>query len=499
MCILGLDIGTSGCKASLVSEKGKILSQAYREYSLLSERPGWRELDPEKVWQAVQAVMAESLHKSGGLPVMAIGVSSFGEAVVALDASGAVLGNSMIYIDSRGEAEAEFLRREIGDAKVLAITGTYIQSMYSLCKIMWLKENRPDIYKQTWKFLLFADYILFRLGAAPATDYSLAARTMAFDISKKQWSQEILDCAGIEPKKFAVPVQSGTPVGKISPICAKSLGLGEDVVLVAGGHDQACAALGAGAIRPGLAVDGLGTVECITPVFKLPILTSEMAANHFASVPHVIAGHYVTYAFTFTCGSILKWYRDNLGAQFRQQAEKTGVNAYELMVARANPHPSPVMVLPHFAGAATPYMDTKAQGAIFGLTINTQPQDIIKGILEGITFEIMLNVEKLEAAGVIIDELMAVGGLARSAAFLQLKADMMGKRVATLQEPEAGTVGVAVLAGTAGGLFADIDTAVTRLVRKKNVFYPDRELNEIYREKFQAYKKLYPAVKSLRI
>ena len=178
--------------------------------------------------------------------------------------------------------------------------------MYSICKILWLKNNRPDIYHRTWKFLLFADFILFKLGARPHTDYSLAARTMAFDIVNKQWSVEILACAGIDIDKFGEPVQSGTAVGIINTWQAADLNLPADVMLVAGGHDQPCAALGAGVIRSGLAVDGLGTTECITPAFDRPILSGAMAENYFACVPHVIPEMYVTYAFTFTSGSVLK-------------------------------------------------------------------------------------------------------------------------------------------------------------------------------------------------
>ncbi|NLO34982.1 MAG: hypothetical protein GX112_01355 [Clostridiaceae bacterium] len=500
MCILGLDIGTSGCKATIVAVDGAVLAQAGREYPLHSPRPGWEELDPEAVWAAVQAVIRQVMAGYRGDKIRAIGVSSFGEAVVAIDQDGRVLGNSMLYIDSRGQAEAARLRTDPGDARVLAIAGTYVQPMYSLCKIMWLKENRPEIYRRTWKFLLFADFILFRLGARPATDYSLAARTMAFDIRQKDWSQDLLDAAGVDGDKFAEPVPSGTVLGQLAGSLAGTLGLPGDVLLVAGGHDQACAALGAGVIRPGLAVDGLGSTECITPAFAQPILTPAMAGNHFASVPHVLPGLYVTYAFTFTSGSVLKWYRDRLGLPFRQEADQLGISAYTLMIERAlqTPGPSPLLVLPHFAGAATPYMDAGAQGLMAGLTIDTRPEEMIRGILEGITFEIMINVERLAGAGVAIDELAAVGGMARSETFLQLKADMMGKPVTSLLVSEAGTLGVAILAGTACGAFRSHQEAVAGLVRKKRVYEPDPQQYAKYQARFSTYKKLYPLMQELQ-
>jgi len=498
MSLLGIDIGTTGCKATILDAGGTLLAQAYQEYFLISEHPGWQELDPEQVWQAVCRVIRQVAGTYRGEPVRAIGVSSFGEAVIPINREGLPLCNSMIYIDVRGGDEAAYLREQIGDKRALSITGTYIQPMYSLCKILWLKRNRREIFERTWKFLLFADYILFRLGAAAATDYTLAARTMAFDIVQKRWSEEMLDAAGLSPDQFGTPVQSGSAVGKIKQTMAEELGLPLNVLLVAGGHDQACAALGAGVIRPGLAVDGLGTTECITPAFPHPILTDKMADNHFASVPHVLPDLYVTYAFTFTSGSVLKWYRDNFAADFRMEAQRLGVDVYELMINRATATPAPVLVLPHFAGAATPYMDAGAKGAILGLSIETRPGDIIKGILEGITFEIMLNLERLETAGVVVDELLAVGGLARSASFLQLKADMMGKRITVLDIPEAGTVGVAMLAGMASGVYGNVTEAVAGQVRRSRSFFPDPYLHARYRERFEMYKNLYEALKRFR-
>jgi len=498
MALLGIDIGTSGCKATLADTDGRVLGQAYQEYPLFSAQPGWQEIDPERVWLAVRTVISQALAGHQGHPVRAISVSSFGEAVVAIDAGGQTLGPSMIYIDSRGREEAAEIKALLGDDQILAITGTTAEPMYSLGKIRWLKKHRPEIYEKTWKFLLFADFILYRLGAAPATDYSLAARTLAFDIRRKDWSDIMLAAAEIDRAKFGEPVQAGTPVGTIRPGIALELGLPMDVMLVAGGHDQPCAALGAGVIRPGLAVDGLGTTECITPAFAEPILSKAMADNYFACVPHVIAGHYVTYAFTFTSGSILKWYRDSFGAALRAEAGQLGVNIYDLMIDRARSAPSSVLVLPHFAGAATPYMDTAATGAIVGLTIDTHPEDIVKGLLEGITFEIMLNTERLAAAGVPIREILAVGGLSRSDTYLQLKATMMGKPVTTLEVAEAGTLGVIILAGTASGVFGSIDQAVNRLVRRKQTFQPDPALHDFYQERFAQYKKLYPALREIR-
>jgi len=320
---------------------------------------------------------------------------------------------------------------------------------------------------------------------------------MAFDVVNKKWSSEILSAAGIGEEKFGEPVQSGTIVGEILPGVASELGLSKGVILVSGGHDQVCAALGAGVISNSIAVDGLGTTECITPVFDRPVISDRMAQSSFACVPHVKKDMYVTYAFTFTSGSILKWYRDNFGFKYKEEAARTGMNIYDILIENASEKPSDIFILPHFAGAATPYMDTKAKGAIVGLDINTTNKDIIKGILEGITYEMMVNLEKLDDAGIKVDELRTVGGLAKSEQFLQLKADMMGKKVVSLNVSEAGTLGVAMLAGTASGVYKSMEDAIDKLVIKKKEFYPDDKLHQIYREKFETYKKIYPSIKNI--
>jgi Sugar (pentulose and hexulose) kinases len=497
MCLLGLDIGTSGCKATLIDYDGNICGQAYCEYKLNSPQMGWQELDPNLVWDSVKAVIVRACTQSGTKKIKAISVSSFGEAVVPIDTNGNVLGTSIIYIDTRGSEEASYLKDKLGNGKILGISGVSAHPMYSICKIMWIKRHMPEVYEKTWKFLLFADFILFKLGAAPHTDYSLAARTMAFDVVNKRWSCEILDCAGIKENKLGEPVQAGTIVGEISKKSSEELGLPKGVILVAGGHDQPCAALGAGVIKSNLAVDGLGTTECITPSFDRPIISDAMAESGFACVPHVVGGMYVTYAFTFTCGSMLKWYRDNFGLVYMKEAEEAGISIYDMLIEKAAKRPSDIFVLPHFAGAATPYMDSGAKGAIVGLNIDTRAEDIIKAILEGITFEMMVNVERLENINVKVDELRVVGGLSKSELYLQLKADIMGRTVKTLCISEAGTLGVAILAGTASGIYSSHEEAVKGLVKIKREYHPDPKMHELYMERYLTYKRIYPAVKQI--
>jgi xylulokinase len=495
MSLLGIDVGTSACKATVVDPDGRVLGGASREYAVRRPREGWAELDPEEVWTSVQAVLAECL---GGLgrAVQAISVSSFGETLVPLDREGRVLGPGILYFDPRGAEETAELAARLGSRRILELTGTAPHPMYSIGKVLWLKRQDPERFRRIRKLLFFSDFILHRLGAPAATGHSLAARSMAFDVVRLAWSPEILAAAGVEAGLFGEAVPAGTVLGRIGAEPARTLGIQPGALLVAGGHDQACAALGAGAIHPGLAIDGMGTAECITPCFDRPVINERMAASGFACVPHVVPGAYVTYAFSMSSGSLLRWYRDQFGAAQMAEAARRGVDPYQVLIEQAQDGPSGLYVLPHFAGTGTPHMDPEALGAIVGLRLDTGPGTILQAILEGLTFEMMVNLDHLAQAEVPITELRATGGLARSEKMLQLKADMMGLPVRSLEVGEAGTLGVAILAGTACGLYASLEDGVARLVRLRRSYLPDPERHQRYRAPFAVYQRLYPALRA---
>jgi xylulokinase len=497
MALIGLDIGTTGCKSTVFDVEGNMCSYAYKEYGIQNRGPGMFELDPDELWESVKYVLGMSVKKYTGEKITALSVSSFGESAVPVDKNGKVLHNSLLYTDTRGSLQCEQLVSRLGLQSIMEQTGVRAHPMYTINKIMWFKENMPDVYKSTWKFMLFEDFILFRLGHEAVIDYSLASRTMAFNVTKKTWAEHIIEAAGVDGEIFSRAAPSGTVVGTINRSIAEEIGLPYDTLLVTGGHDQVCAAMGGGIVEEGSAIDGIGTVECITPAFGRPIVNSKMMDNHFACVPHAKEGMYVTYAFNFTGGSLLKWYRDNFVAAEMQEAQKTGRSVYSILDGKAAGEPTDILILPHFAGAGTPYMDINAKGAIVGLSFDQTPGQLYRALLEGITYEMMYNLECLADAGVDINELKAVGGGARSDLWLQLKADIMGRKVVRLNVDEAGTLGTAILAGSATGVYKSIEDGVARLVKIKKEFYPDIRNHEKYRENYVKYKKMYGRVKEI--
>ena len=353
MSLLGLDIGTTGCKAIVFDADGHILASAYREYPLDQPQPGWIELDAALVWRGVEDAIRQAVAAAGDRdPVRALSTSVQGEAVCPVDRQGNPLANSIVTFDNRTVPQAEQLGRALGPEAVYRLSGQPLHPMGTVNKIAWWKQNRPDLYDRAWKFLCYGDYALARLGVEPVMDTSMAARTMAYDLRRGDWSPEVLGVFGIEASKLPLVASAGTAVGTVSDAVAERLGLPRGVVAVTGGHDQPCGALGAGAASPGRAMYAIGTVECVTPC--LPGFMDGLGARGFPCYPHVAPERFVTLGFNFGGGSILRWYRDNLGQELVRQAAAEGKDVYDLMLEPIDTGPGRMLLLPHFAGTGTP-------------------------------------------------------------------------------------------------------------------------------------------------
>ncbi len=497
LSLLGLDIGTTGTKAIVFNLEGDIISQAYREYPLIYPQPGWIELDSVMVWEKVKEAIREAAAGVDTDPIRALSVSTQGEAFVPISKNGEILDNSIVTFDNRATKIAERLGEKLDKMRIFEITGMPLSGVHTLNKVIWLRENKPEVYNNTWKFLCYEDFAFYKMGLAPAIDYSLAARTMAFDVRKKEWSPEMLKIAEVDVSLFPEAKPSGEVVGKLSDSVAYELGLPKGVRAVTGGHDQPCGALGSGVIEESVAMDAMGTVDCITAALNKPVFSKEMLKNNHACYPHVVRDMYITLVFNFTGGSLLRWFRDTLAYEEVEEAKRTGKDVYDIITGKIKDGPSNLYILPHFTMTGTPYMDPDSKGAIMGLTLASDKADIIKAILEGITYEMKLNLEYLEQGGVKVEQLRAIGGGARSEKWLQLKADMFGRPIVSLNISEAACLGTVLLAGTAIGEYSSVSEAVDQVVKIKEIFEPDPEKKRIYDEKFRIYAEIYPTIKDL--
>lgn len=494
MAVIGLDVGTSGTKCIIADEFGKVMSQAYKDYPTEIFENGYFELNPEVVWEAVVEVIRSSVDKFEGdvEEIKGISVSSLGEAAVLLDKNGDNLGNSILYIDSRGNEELKCLINDLGEESITKRTGLRPHTMYTLPKLMWYKEHQPELYEKTEVFLPFGSFILYKLGCTPVMDYSLASRTMAFNVTELRWDDEIIEASKINKVIFPPVKETGSIVGSINPKIANELGLPQELQLVLGAHDQVCAAIGSGISKVNTAVYGMGTVGCICPVFNNEVNLDEISSSNFPLVPY-INDKYTTYAFNFTGGSLLKWFRDEFAFEEKLEADTSNRSVYEILNEKASSKPTDIIVIPHFAGSGTPNMNPLSKGVFLGISFETKKEDIYRALMEGITYEMKYNIDCLNDVGISVDELSVCGGGSQSDLWLQITADIMNKKITALDINEAGILGTIILTGVALGTYASYEEAAKQLIKVNKVFYPKEENLRKYEKNYIKYKKLLEA------
>lgn len=494
MSLLGIDVGTTGCKAAAFALDGRCLAFAYREYAPVSPRPGYAELDSRQIMRLVREVIAEVAGKTAGDPVTAMSFSSLGESMTPVTRHREILGNSLLMSDTRGGDLLEKVLGGMDREEFYRINPNIPGTHYSLPKVLWLKKHQPDIYEKADHFLLWADLVPFLFGGDPATNYSLANRTLLFDLHREEWSQTLLDRSGIDPAKLPVPRPAGTVVGTIDRRIASELGLPAGVTMVVGGHDQCCNALGAGLWKAGSAVCGIGSYECITPVYDHVPEPRSMLKYGLNVEHHVLPGLYVSFIYN-QGGLLVKWFRDTFAAaDARLLGEKGSV--YAELDKEMPVDPTRLVVLPYFDITGPPEFISNASGVIAGLKTSTQRGEILKAILEGETFYFMESLEALHAMGIRADEFVATGGGARSDAWLQLKADVYGVPFIRPRYTEASLLGAAIVAGLATGVFNTSEEAVNQFVARERVFEPDSRRHGLYRERYGRYRELFPMLRT---
>jgi xylulokinase len=498
MSVIGLDIGTTGCKAIIFSDEWEILSQADREYTIQTPKPHWAEQDSEKVWKLAVESLTEAVGKNKQSPPKALALSVQGEAVIPVDKKGRPIRNAILGMDTRTTEENQWLAETLGPEALFDQTGMPMHTMNTITKLLWLKRNEPGVWKTANQFLLYEDYFLRRLSGKAFISHCLASRTQMYDLRKSFWAENILDRCEIDTILLAeLSPETGGIVGTMNQAVARSLGLENEVALVSGGHDQACASLGSGVVKPGLAMVSTGTAEVVEVAMSSAVLNESLRKGNISVYRHVVPDLYLAMTLNHSGGLLLRWFRDTLCRDKCRQAAETGTDAYDLILADACKGPTGIMVLPHFAGAGTPVLDNTSKGAILGMTFATTQADMARAILEGLTFELRTNLELLKNSGIAIDRLHAVGGGAKSDVWLQLKADICQIALSIPQVTEAACLGAAILASVATGIYPDMLSAVKNAVRLARSVEPDTRTSTAYTVRYELYKKLYPQLISL--
>lgn len=485
VAFLTLDLGSTELKVSVHSEDGQCLLLVSTEIEGGKFRDGRAELPPEALWQAVCKGIRRIENR---FELRAAAISSQAESFVPVGKNGDAVGNIILNIDSRAEAEMEELVRAFGKENLYRRTGLSPHPMYTLPKIAWLQKNAPETTDQGMRYLCLEDYILNRLHLEPTIGSSLASRTLALDIHTSEWDEGLLQFAGISSHQLSRVASAGSIVGAVPPSVAADLGLPPNLLWCTGGHDQACASIGSGAIADGDAADGTGTFECISIALDKPLLTDLGLRANLPCQRHAVSGQFLILAFG-PGGVALKWLRDNFNSDVVKQAASAERSAYELMLSGIPEGPTGLFFFPYFLGAGTPWLDRLARASIVGLTSRTTSGELNKAALEGVSYEMRWNLEILAKLGLHVERILATGGGARSDEWLQLKADVFGRPVVKIPG-EATSRGAAICAAMGLGDFSNWEEASATMAKPGRVFEPRPRLGEQYSELFEKYKDL---------
>jgi xylulokinase len=489
MSLMGIDVGTSGCKVVIFSHNGKILSSAYREYAFVSPEPGWGQLESLVVWGKIKEAIAETVGRCSDA-VTALAVTSLGESLVPVTRNREILGDSLLLFDPRGDEFLEDLGSRLDQETLYRISGNTLGSPYSLSKLMWIKRNRAEVYERAEVFLFWSGFVSFMLGAEPAADYSLANRSLLFDVDRTDWSDRLLSWSALNRDKFPQTVPSGTLIGRVSREAAEELGLPEGAAICSGAHDQCANALGSGVTEEGDAMFGMGTYLCIVPVFAERPAPEVMIERGLNTEHHARPDRFVSFIYN-QCGSVVRWYRDTFAAEEHRRAQAEGRDVYDRLFAELPEDPSSVVVLPHFAFMGPPEFISDASGVITGLRLDTRRADVLKGILEGSIFSLKESVSTLPGAGIHPRRYRAVGGGSRSEAWVQLCADILDCPFERTDVTEAGALGAAILAGNGTGIYSSLGEGTAATVRIRDRFEPQAANVTLYAERYETYLRLW--------
>jgi xylulokinase len=493
MNLLGIDVGTTGCKVALFSLDGKMLGTAYREYDAQNPQPGWAELDATAVWEDLKAAIHAVMAACPDADVRALSISSLGEALVPVSKDRQILGPSILNFDSRGEEFLEDLSARLPDEDLYAINGNTIGNHYSLTKLKWIQTYQPELYERAYKFLHWGVFIAFMLGADPLVDYSLANRTLLFDIHQCNWSDVLMEKVGLDRSKLPETIPSGTLVGEVLPYIAAELGLPPGVQIISGAHDQCANAVGCGVVDSGSAVYGMGTYHCITPVFAVQPAPQLMIERGLNTEHHAIPDRYVSFIYN-QGGSLVKWFRDTFATEEHRQAQAKKHSIYPKLFDEIPKGPSNVMVLPHFTSTGPPDFIADSSGLIAGLHLETSRGEVLKGIIEGVAFYLKEVLDSLPETGIQTKDYRAVGGGSQSNVWVQTCADIFGQPFTRPVITEAGALGAAIMAGVGAGIFESYSQAVSAMVKLERSFEPDPHQVERYQSRYQHYQRLWPIV-----
>ncbi|MCB9432410.1 MAG: xylulokinase [Ardenticatenaceae bacterium] len=486
---VGIDSSTTATKALLMDETGAVVGVAAAEYGYETPQPLWSEQSPLLWWEGTCAAIRGVMAKTNVTPdsIAAIGLTGQMHGLVLLHKAGEVLRPAILWNDQRTAAECDEMRAVFGKQRLIDVTGNDALTGFTAPKILWVKNNEPEIYAQIAHILLPKDYVRYRLTGEFASDKAGGAGTQLFDVRQRDWSAELVAALGIDPA-WLPPTFEGTAVtGTLSPSASQATGLPAGIPIVGGGGDQAANAVGTGAVVDGVVALSLGTSGVVFASSDQPIIEPEGRLHAFC---HAVPDKWHLMGVMLSAAGSLRWYRDTLAP---------GVGFDDLLAPAANipPGSDGLLFLPYLTGERTPHPDPLARGAFVGLTVRHTQAHMTRAVLEGVAFGLRDSFELMKRAGLAnVNQVRASGGGTRSPLWRQILADVLGAELVTVNTTEGAAYGAAILAAVGVGAFASVPEACAQLVRVTGRTGVSPAV-AAYEKQYQLYRQLYPALQPL--
>jgi len=488
MYVLGIDIGTTGAKAMLVNEQGEILGSAYKAYELIKPGKGYVEQRADDWWDAFVVTVKDCIRSiKDKNNILAVSVSSQGGSLVPVDKKGCPLCNVLVWMDKRGLGQQNELLKINSNDFYYRKSGWKLSPGLNLVKIRWMKDMENDIYNAAYKFISTIDYMNFKLTGRYIIDPSNAAMTQLMDIQSGKWDGQILDLIGIHSDRLSEIVQSGSLIGNLTPDAAGQLGLNTAVQVISGGHDQYCAAVGAGAIHKGDMLLSTGTAWVVLGISDIPLFE---AGTYLAPGPHIINGLWGALASIPTAGVAMEWFRHNFALRLQNSGEydtesfKDIDDKASLLMEKARD----VFFYPYYNGSGFPRWSLRSKASLFGLGLEHDRYDIARAIMEGVAFEVGGVLEEYKKGGCDVNNLRVLGGASQSGLWTDIIANVVDCDIIRFKEAHIACVGAAIVAGVGCGLFSNCQDGYDRFSNAEIYTASDSAKKEFYREKYRKYK-----------
>lgn len=497
--LLGIDIGTSACKVAIFNKSGQVMASASGDYPVYYPREGWAQQKPDEWWSAVCGAIRECLKMGNifGEQIAGIGIDGQSWSAIAIDREGNVLTDTPIWMDTRAQEICDRLNNEIGSENIFQVAGNSLQPSYTTAKILWYKENMPEVYGRIYKILQSNSFIAYRLTGAVTQDLSQGYGLHCFDMRTGSWDENMCVKLGIPVEFLPEIVPCDEVVGTVTEEAAIMSGLEAGIPVVAGGLDAACGTLGAGVIHPGETQEQGGQAGgmsiCIDTYKADPSLILGF---------HVVPGRWLLQGGTTGGGGVMRWVEREFADYERERQKETGVSPLDQLneIARETPAGSEgVVFLPYMSGERSPVWNPYAKGVFYGLDFAKTKGHMVRACMEGVAFSLRHNLEVAEAAGAKAEILRAMGGSANSLLWTQIKADVTGKTIVVPASDTATTLGAALLAGVGVGFYKDYEEAVSMTVKETRRHKPDLSNKEIYDKTYCTYRNLYESLKNMMV